>query len=155
MFPEGPVTCTKFAHISFTAACAALVKVASLSLAPAQRFEGKVTEKLKPASEVACRYHFYRPLQCSARAGALFLQVTSPVPRLLTLPGTPAAGPLQAVIVAVHCLQYPCCWATATGKRWQITRKCRQITCRVTASSHCDFAHALAAGPQPPGSAGK
>ena len=84
MFAEGPVICSKFAHISFTAACAALVKVASLSLAPAQRFEGKTNEKLQPAREVACRYHFYRPLQCSARAGACFLQVTSPVPSLST-----------------------------------------------------------------------
>jgi len=52
MFSAGHVTCFKFVHISFTAACAALVKVTSFSLAPAQGFEGKVTETLQPAREV-------------------------------------------------------------------------------------------------------
>jgi len=53
MFSEGHVTCSKFVHSSFTAACAALVMVTSLSLAPAQCFEGKITENLQPAREVA------------------------------------------------------------------------------------------------------
>ena len=53
MFSAGHVTCSKFVHISFTAACAALVKVTSVSLAPAQGCEGKVTETLQPAREVA------------------------------------------------------------------------------------------------------